>query len=37
MVHHAWFFVILLLGGLSLALLPHRKSSKKETDSNANK
>jgi len=30
MVHHAWVFVLLLLGGLALALLPHRKSSRKE-------
>jgi len=37
MVHHAWVFVFLLLGGLSLALLPHRKSGKTEKDANANK
>lgn len=37
MVHHAWVFVVLLLGGLALALLPHRKGSEKEKDSNVGK
>jgi len=36
MVRHAWVFVILLLGGLALAVLPRRESRKKEKDSNAN-
>jgi F0F1-type ATP synthase assembly protein I len=37
MVHHPWFFVILLLAGLALALLPHREADKTKKDSNANK
>jgi hypothetical protein len=38
MVRHGWVFVIVLLGGLALALLPHRKSGKKEEKhSNAKK
>jgi len=38
MVRHGWVFVIVLLGGLALALLPHRKSgTKEEKQSNANK
>ena len=37
MVHHAWFFVILMLAGLALALLPRRAGDKTKKDSNANK
>jgi len=37
MVEHAWVFVVVLLGGLALALLPRRKPRKKEKDSNAKK
>jgi len=37
MVHHAWVFALLLLGGLALAMLPRRSRSKKEAKhSNAN-
>ena len=37
MVEHAWVFVVVLLGGLALGLLPRRKGNKKEKESDASK